>query len=89
MIAPHLSNRKRKHQDGRPLRRYKRRWKVERTIAWLGNYRRLLIRWEYYATNFLGFELDRQLAAQAQELTPASIPEDFRRTVHRCWRFCA
>ncbi len=43
----------------------------------------------YFSTNFLGFELDRRLAAHAQELTPASIPEDFRRTVHRCWRFCA
>jgi hypothetical protein len=26
--------------------RDRRRWKVERTIAWLGYYRRLLIRWE-------------------------------------------
>ena len=33
MIAPNRRNRKRKTQDGRPLRRYKRRWKVERTIA--------------------------------------------------------
>jgi transposase len=29
--------RKRKTQDGRKLRRYRRRWKVERTFAWLGN----------------------------------------------------
>jgi hypothetical protein len=30
MIAPHRRNRKRpKTQDGRPLRRYKRRWKIE------------------------------------------------------------
>ena len=55
LIAPHLSNRKRIHQDGRPLRRYKRRWKVERTIAWLGNYRRLLIRWERDVTIFRAF----------------------------------
>lgn len=40
----------------------------------------------YFSTNFLGFELDARLAA-AEELTPRSIPEDFRRTVHRCWRF--
>jgi len=47
MICPHRKNRKKpKTQDGRPLRRYKRRWKVERTFAWLGNYRRLLVRWE-------------------------------------------
>jgi transposase len=34
MIAPHRRNRRRpKMQDGRPLRRYKRRWKVERLFA--------------------------------------------------------
>jgi transposase len=42
MIAPHRHNRKKaKTQDGRKLRRYKRRWKVERLFAWLGNFRRL------------------------------------------------
>jgi 23S rRNA (cytosine1962-C5)-methyltransferase len=40
----------------------------------------------YFSTNFLGFELDARLGP-AEELTPKSIPEDFRRTVHRCWRF--
>jgi transposase len=56
MIAPHKSNRKKKQtQDGRRLRRYERRWLVERFFAWLQWQRRLLIRWEYYAENFLGF----------------------------------
>jgi transposase len=56
MIAPHRSNRRRsKTQDGRALRRYLRRWKVERLFAWLQNYRRLVTRWEYHAANFLGF----------------------------------
>jgi transposase len=55
MIAPHRSNRKRKTQDGRRLRRYERRWLVERFFAWLQWKRRVLIRWEYYAENFLGF----------------------------------
>ena len=45
MIAPNRLNRS-QTQDGRSLRRYKRRWTVERTIAWLQNYRRLCIRWE-------------------------------------------
>jgi transposase len=56
LIAPHRSNRKRenKTQDGRPLRRYKRRWIVERTIAWLGNFRRLVIRWEKSTSMFQG-----------------------------------
>ena len=55
MIAPHRSNRKLKTQDGRRLRRYERRWLVERFFAWLQWKRRVLIRWEYYAENFLGF----------------------------------
>jgi len=55
MIAPHRSNRtKPKTQDGRPLRRYKRRWKIERLFAWLYNFRRLVVRYEYHAANFLG-----------------------------------
>jgi transposase len=55
MIAPHRTNRKkRKTQDGRKLRRYKRRWKVERLFAWLQNFRRLVVRYEYKDENFLG-----------------------------------
>jgi transposase len=54
MIAPHRSNRKNRTQDGRALRRYRRRWKIERLFAWLQNYRRLTIRWEYRLDNFLG-----------------------------------
>ena len=47
LIAPHRSNRKKpKTQDGRKLRRYRKRWKVERTFAWVGNYRRLVVRYE-------------------------------------------
>jgi transposase len=55
MISPHRSNRKHRSQDGRPLRRYRRRWKVERLFAWMHNYRRLVTRWEYHIENFLGF----------------------------------
>lgn len=42
-------------QDGRPLRRYKRRYKVERTISWLFNLRRLVVRYEYHDYLFEGF----------------------------------
>jgi transposase len=55
LIAPNRANRKVKTQDGRELRRYRRRWKVERFFAWLGNFRRLLVRWERNAQNYLGF----------------------------------
>src|SRR5271157_5950302 len=33
-------------QDGRALRRYRRRWIVQRTNAWLGNFRRLVVRYD-------------------------------------------
>jgi hypothetical protein len=47
MIAPHKSNRvKPATQDGRALRRYCRRWKVERSNAWLQNFRRIATRFE-------------------------------------------
>ena len=56
MIAPHKRNRTRPPtQDGRPLRRYRRRWKVERLFAWLQNYRRILTRFEYHPDNYPGF----------------------------------
>ena len=57
MIAPHRRQRNRRivTQDGRPLRRYLRRWKVERLFAWLHNFRRVVTRWDYYLENYLGF----------------------------------
>ncbi|EMM70419.1 transposase, IS4 family [Leptospira weilii str. 2006001855] len=55
IIAPHRKKRKQPTQDGRGLRRYKRRWKIERLFAWLQNFRRLVVRYEYYDFNFDGF----------------------------------
>src|SRR6266699_327770 len=56
MIAPHRSNRsKPPTQDRRRLSRYMRRWLVERFFAWIQWQRRILVRWEYHARNFLGF----------------------------------
>jgi transposase len=54
MIAPNKINRRAPTQDGRPLRRYVRRWKIERLFAWLFNFRRLVVCYEYYAENFQG-----------------------------------
>jgi transposase len=54
LIAPHRWNRSKPiTQDGRVLRRYRRHWKIERLFAWLHNYRRIVIRWEYHLENFL------------------------------------
>jgi transposase len=55
MIAPHNPTRKTKTQDGRPLRRYRRRWHIERLFAWLQCSRRLITRFEHKAENFLAF----------------------------------
>jgi len=56
MIAPHKSNRKTaKTQDCRPLRRYRKRWKIERLFAWLQNFRRILVRHGRILANYLAF----------------------------------
>jgi transposase len=54
MIAPHHPKRRTKTQDLRPLRRYRRRWHVERLFAWLMCFRRLVTRYESKAENYLG-----------------------------------
>jgi transposase len=55
LLAPHHATRRTAPtQDRRVLRRYRRRWKIERWFAWLHNFRRVVIRWEYYPENFLG-----------------------------------
>jgi transposase len=54
LIAPNKVNRRVPTQDGRPLRRYVRRYKIERLFSWLFNFRRLVVRYEYYAENFQG-----------------------------------
>ena len=56
LIAPHRKNRRKPAtQDGRALRRGKRRWIVERTIAWLGNFRRLVVRYDRSLTIYQAF----------------------------------
>jgi len=56
LIAPHRRNRKRPPTaDGRRLRRYKRRWIVERTFAWVHSYRRVVTRFERRVDLYDGF----------------------------------
>jgi len=55
MIAPHHPTHTTKTQDERKLRRYRKRWMIERVFAWLMRSRRLVIRYEHKANNFLGF----------------------------------
>jgi len=47
LIVPHKAGRVRPAtQYGRALRRYRKRWKIERTNAWLGNFRHLVVRYD-------------------------------------------
>jgi len=55
LVAPNRRNRTHNHEDGRRLRRYKRRWHIERCFAWLHNYRKIVVRWERKIENWVGF----------------------------------
>ena len=56
LIVPYRKNNKqRRYQDGRKLRRYKRRRIIERTNAWLGQFRRLLVRHEHLLSTYRAF----------------------------------
>src|SRR5580704_7171820 len=56
LICPHRANRaKPPKQDRRKLRRYRRRWTIERSVGWLQNFRRVVTRYEHHAHMFLGF----------------------------------
>jgi transposase len=52
IIPRRKNNRVATHQDGRKLRRYRRRWIIERTNSWLQNFRRLVVRYEHRVKNF-------------------------------------
>jgi transposase len=54
LIAPNNPTHK-KSQDGRQMRRYRRRWHVERLFAWLLRNRRVHTRYERKPGNFFGF----------------------------------
>jgi transposase len=54
-VIPHRKNRSRpSRNDGRRLRRYRHRWLVERTNAWLHCYRGLATRWFHYPFMYVG-----------------------------------
>ena len=55
LIAPHIKTRTHRFQDERGLRRYRRRWIVERTNAWLHNFRRLVTRYENKLEHYRAF----------------------------------
>ena len=57
LICPHRKICKQKMQDGRKLARYKKRWKVERTNAWLLNFRLVATRYDKLISSYFAFVL--------------------------------
>ena len=57
-IPPYERRARKRPRRGRPVKAgpgYAERWRVERTFAWLGNYRRLLVRYERHLSTFRAF----------------------------------
>jgi transposase len=56
LLVPYRRNRKTgRKQSAEAGERYQHRWKIERTFAWLGNFRRLVVRYERLLTVYPGF----------------------------------
>jgi len=55
IIPARATHKRRTHQDGRKLPRYRWRWIVERTFAWLGHFRRLVVRYVRLIKTYAGF----------------------------------
>ena len=55
IIPARSTHKKATHQDGRKLKRYKNRWKVERTNAWIQNFRRIYVRYDRSEIIYSGF----------------------------------
>jgi transposase len=56
LIVPNRKNsRRQRYNNGHKLRRYKRRWIIERTNAWFGQFRRLLVRHEHLLSTYRAF----------------------------------
>lgn len=55
LTAPYRCNSVlRRYQDKRKLRRYRKRWKIERSIAWVRNFRRVYVRYDRILAVYLG-----------------------------------
>jgi len=51
---PHIRHRGEPRTTGKKKRYKPKRWVVERSASWLNRFRKLLIRWEKKAENYLG-----------------------------------
>lgn len=55
IIPAHATRKRATHGEGRKLRHYRRRGIMDRTCAWLGHVRRLVVRYERLITTDAGF----------------------------------
>ena len=56
LIVPYRKNRRWPGiQDRRPLRRYRKRWKIERSNAWISGFRRLVVRYDNRTAHYRAF----------------------------------
>jgi transposase len=73
-IPPKRRPAKWKAKRGRPIvarkEGYRLRFTVERSFAWLGNYRRLLIRWDHLSSVYQGFFTVAVLLVCLRRLAP-------------------
>jgi len=56
LMVPYRRNRRNRRKQPEQIReRYPRRWNIERTFAWMGNFRRLVVRYERLLSVYLAF----------------------------------
>lgn len=55
LIVPTRNGRMTLRYDGRKMRRYRKRFKIERTFAWLNAFRHLIIRHDRYLFMYVAF----------------------------------
>jgi hypothetical protein len=55
LLVPYRGNRRGKRTSPEVEESYQHHWKIERTFAWLGNFRRLIVRYERLVVVYSGF----------------------------------
>src|SRR5215207_1692541 len=60
---------------------YRERWHVERTFAWLGSFRRVLIRYERHAAVYRAFITVAAIIVSLRRLMPAAQPQLLKRAI--------
>ena len=82
-IIPCGGNNTQATDQGRRLEQYRHRWIIERTIEWLGTFRRLVVRYERLVTNYAGlFHMACALVTDCGAVVTGS-PETQLQQIHK------